>query len=214
MTILYATCSGRLCSLSHPTPAEVDFVDIAQALSQLNRYAGNSLVPISVAHHTLIGLAECPEELKPWWLLHDAHEQRICEVTTPAKRALETTAEEIAAEVSPHTAWAPGVAAALVSRTLARLTARHDAAIHTAAGLPLPSASQKAAIRQIDLICLATERRDFHAPPSAAWDIDEMDPPPRAARRVHKWRAPARCAEELLAAFERYLPALVAANAP
>lgn len=58
---------------------------IAEALSKINRFTGQTRLPWSVASHSLLVEALCPTyPLKGWALLHDAHEAFIGDITSPA----------------------------------------------------------------------------------------------------------------------------------
>lgn len=190
------SCSGRPIELVHPTVDEVDFRELAHALAHLNRFAGNAATPVSVALHTLIGCDLAPETIRPWWLLHDGHEGRTGEVTSPAKDALRAVADERYGERS----------ADIVELVWRELEARHDIVIHAAAGLARPTREQLAEIKRIDLVALATERRDFCAPQTRPWIIDGLHIRPHS--KVYRWKPPADVADELHARFRRYLPAL------
>jgi len=188
--------SGKPIELLAPKASEVDFRDIADALAHLNRYHGNARTPVSVGLHKLIGVDEAPEGLKAHWLLHDAHEHRVGEHATPAKNAL---AELMRGMFGTK-------AADNLREAMRQFAAIHDGAIYRAAGLNVPTTEQLAAIRALDLRCLATERRDFLAEQTRRWGIDEAGilPFPKA----RKWKAPDRVADALFEKFTRYLPAL------
>lgn len=195
------SCSGLPVELVTPTPREVDFAEIAHALAHLNRSSGNTLLPVSVALHTLIGLDLCPTaSLRAHWLLHDGHEARLGDTTTPMKEAT------------------AAVAIALFDRETAdrivdvrrELERRHDAAIYEAAGLALPDPLVRQALRLVDLRALATERRDFYrrGPAPRPWAIDTMTPPITPGPKAWRWLPPSEVADRLLAAFQSHLPAL------
>lgn len=187
--------SGRAIDLVDPTPAQVDFRDMAHALANLNRYGGHGQIQVSVALHILIGLDLCPEVLKPHWLLHDGHEERLGEITTPALQALRAMADDIR----------PG-GGELFGDAVREFKLRHDRAIHAAAGLPMPSEDMRRQIAAVDLRCLAVEHRDFHRPSERLWAHETAGVEP--ARSIRRWQSPDKLAEQLLARFERYLPAL------
>lgn len=188
--------SGAPIDLVDPSPAQVDFREIAWSLAHVNRYCGHPQKPVSVGLHTLIGLKLAPDALKGLWLLHDAHESRLGDTTSPMKEAT------IAVAMARF-----GEAVAEAIRTVRLdLEAAHDAAIHAAAGLALPTPAQKGALREIDNVALATERREFMAPSKRSWWIDEAGIKP--ARDEAKWMAPDRVADQIHAAFLRHLPAL------
>ena len=148
------TVSGRAVDLVLPVREQVDFSDIAWALAHENRYHGNGQVPVSVAHHTLIGLDICPERLRPYWLLHDAHEARIGDLANPVREALAAVADAELAEGAGST----------IRAALQILKRRHDEVIHAAAGLKMPSKAQREEIAAIDARCLVLEFCTFHRP--------------------------------------------------
>lgn len=197
--------AGRPIDLVDPTPAQVDFVEEAHALANLNRYNGHGAAQVSVARHKLIGLDLCPPELRAHWLLHDVHETRLGEITRPTLEAL----REIACKII-----APKVAdgGKLLQRVIDEFKYRHDYVIHQAAGLPMPTQEQKLAIGKIDHQCLATEHRDFHQSSSRKWYHEIMGILP--ARFRAKWQKPDKTAEQLVAAFRQYLPTMQAERTP
>ncbi|GEP11792.1 hypothetical protein [Methylobacterium gnaphalii] len=189
-------CNGQPIDLVNPSLDQVDFVAMAHALANLNRYVGAGYQQVSVGLHVLIGLDFCPEPLKPYWLLHDGHEERLGEIATPVLQALQNTAREVFNET----------AAIVIKRAVAEFKLRHDRVIHEAAGLRLPSADERRQIAEIDVLCLAIEHRDFHRPSARKWkhEIDGVQP----GRSIRRWQSPDKIAEQIIARFERYLPAL------
>jgi hypothetical protein len=161
-----ATMAGDmvgLIDLLHPTVDEVRWEQIATQLSRIRRYNGVGGLPCSVGQHVLIGHALIPDALKmgvipkacakyiePYWLLHDAHETRLGELTTPVKQALLSLYPEAAA------AW----------RELAR---RHDLVLQEAAGLTLSLDHLRihGPIKALDALALAAERAHFVIPDHA-----------------------------------------------
>ena len=89
-----ASITGKPVELLHPRVHEVDFAAMANALAHLNRYGGQAQTPVSVGQHLLIGCDLAPEPLRPWWLLHDGHEERTGDVTSPVKDTLGALAFE------------------------------------------------------------------------------------------------------------------------
>ncbi len=81
-------------------------------------------------------------------------------------------------------------------------SAGHDAVIQRHAGLPLPSASQRAEIAAIDIRCLAVEHREFHRTSSRPWHHESLGLKPD--RSVRRFQAPDKIADQLYARFERY----------
>jgi hypothetical protein len=198
--------TGRAIDLVDPKESEVDFREIADTLAQINRYCGSAVKPCSVAQHTLIACDAAPDSVKPWVLLHDAHEARTTDITTPAQKALEAIAGRLAPEHYIVEQWAKD----LMRESIAYFKGAHDIAIHRAAGLPLPNEAMHKSIRLADLIALQTERRDFLSPPPKPWapEVEKHRPLPK----VYRLRAAADVADDLYARFRAYLPALARAH--
>lgn len=87
MTIC-TTVSGRAVDLVAPDWRDIDLGDIARALSLLNRFAGQTRRPISVAEHSLVVAKLAPPALALAALLHDAHEAYFGDWPTPAVEAM------------------------------------------------------------------------------------------------------------------------------
>lgn len=84
MGIPFHTATG-LIDLVELGPANVTGDLLADALSKINRFGGRTARPWSVAAHCLLVEHLCQQDdLKPWALLHDAHEAFIGDITTPA----------------------------------------------------------------------------------------------------------------------------------
>lgn len=212
--------SGRAVDLLDPRPEGVDFTEIADTLAHIPRFGGCTAIPLSVAQHTLVACDAAPEWARPWVLLHDAHEARIGDIATPVVRALDALWLEAWREHGVQTSPAPGrplpcppAPAVAPSALLAAIKARHDDAIHAAAGLPVPWRHADGprladVIDRADRIALVTERRDFMAPAAHPWSwgggLDGV--PPLAARQ--RYMPPAEAADRLMARFRQYLPAL------
>jgi len=120
--------------------AEYHLDDIAHAGAQINRYNGHARRPMSINEHQLL-CADIAEHLNlsPLvalaCLVHDAHEAYTGDVTSPVKWALGHAWEEFEHPIANH-----------LRRWL---------------GLHSTFAAHRATIRHIDLMALATERRDL-----------------------------------------------------
>ncbi len=79
------TFSGRMIDLCNPRPEDVDFADIAHALSNLCRWGGHTSRYYSVAEHCVLVSYLVPKRLAIQGLLHDAHEAYVGDVITPIK---------------------------------------------------------------------------------------------------------------------------------
>ncbi|HEY1310075.1 MAG TPA: hypothetical protein VGF02_03930 [Pseudolabrys sp.] len=190
------TLKGRAFDLSNPTPEMVDFAEIAETLARINRYAGASEKPISVAQHSLIAFDAAAPEDRAAVLLHDAHEALIGDIITP-------TAQEIAATLA---AQAGEEASESFKFALLTLKTRIDTAIFAAAGLKMPDLAQWRRIRAADLTALATERRDFLARSPRPWAAEIEATKPLAKK--YRLRPALDVADDLYSAFKTYLPAL------
>jgi hypothetical protein len=77
--------SGGTIDLIEIAPQHVTGFLLADALAKINRFGGRTANPWSVAAHCLLVEHLCQQvDLKPWALLHDAHEAFIGDITTPA----------------------------------------------------------------------------------------------------------------------------------
>jgi hypothetical protein len=116
--------------------------EIAHALSQINRFNGHAKRPYSVAEHSLLCAEiaqqmDLPTHMQLAMLLHDAHEAYIGDVSSPVKTML-------------GYAWN-------------ELESCQEMAVRQHFGLLALFKTQHHKIEEIDLIALATERRDLLA---------------------------------------------------
>lgn len=149
------TASGKTYYLGGVGMAHNEYVasDIAHALAQINRYNGHAKRPYSVAEHSLVcaDIAKhlgLPPVVQLACLMHDAHEAYTGDCTSPAKQAL-------------------GPAWAAFERS-------HSSPLRRWFGLSTTFLTNRAAIHQIDLMALATERRDlmrWEPGTSEPWDV-------------------------------------------
>lgn len=117
-----------------------DITAIAHQLAIVNRFTGATRRPYSVAEHSLLcaDIARhvgAPAHVQLACLLHDAHESITGDMSSPVK-------------------WTVGAAWEEFEAVHARALRRHFGALTTFAGYRLQ-------IKQIDLVALATERRDL-----------------------------------------------------
>ena len=132
---------------------EFDIESIAHSLSIINRFTGHTKRPYSVAEHSIVcvDIAEhlgLPAYVQLACLMHDAHEAYTGDCTSPAKQAL-------------------GPAWAAFERS-------HSSPLRRWFGLSTTFLTNRAAIHQIDLMALATERRDlmrWEPGTSEPWDV-------------------------------------------
>lgn len=182
--VWHAMADGRAIDLMDPAIGAIDFRQIAEALGQVRRFAGNAMRPVSVAYHLIV----CVEIARrsadpairaaaPWIGLHDAHEAFVGDLPAPAQRALALLSADFPA------AWAS-------------LTGRLDLAIWEAAGLGPPNAAERAAIAEVDAMALALERAHHLAPARFEWGAPTLAQPLERLSIV-PWRADPIAASDL-----------------
>ena len=82
------TFTGRLIDLRHVCPDDISIRDIAHSLGCINRFNGHTLVPLSVAQHSVRVSQIVSKEHSLWGLLHDASEAYLGDVSRPLKHLL------------------------------------------------------------------------------------------------------------------------------
>lgn len=89
MSTIVHTFTGKRVDLLAPQPEDICIEDIAHALAYSTRFNGQTRVAITIAQHCVVGsylLAEPVLALA--FLLHDAHEAYLGDLTQPVKAAL------------------------------------------------------------------------------------------------------------------------------
>ncbi|NDV87997.1 hypothetical protein GTW51_14930 [Aurantimonas aggregata] len=212
MTAWCQTVTGRALDFATPVvEPEHLYSEIAHALAQINRYAGQTATPFSVAQHSVLMAEDCEDEtgdptLAAWCLLHDAHEAYLGDTPTPAKAAIEAEFASVAAE-----ARVPDmIVEAQIARwrTLRRrIEERLDRAIHRAAGLPPIDDRGRAIVKLFDVRALKTERRDLMLPPPRRWveSVEQAKTLKLRRRRIKPW-APGTSAERFILTLDRLCP--------
>lgn len=138
------TYNGHAIDLQNPRVEDIDGVDIAHALSLINRFTGHTTVAWSVAQHSVVGsiLAEVLHPEVKWlphaFTLHDATEAYLGDVSSPLKSLLPEYRE---------------------------LEDKHRKTIEMAFAVSLGSQWEKT----IDLRMLSTERRLFMVETTGVW---------------------------------------------
>lgn len=82
------TFTGKMIDLENPKVEQINIRDIAHALSQVNRFTGHTRTPYSVAEHCVIGSGIIRGEFALEFLLHDASEAYLGDVSGPLKRMM------------------------------------------------------------------------------------------------------------------------------
>lgn len=145
------TNQGQVVQLDTPlrNPGALTIHAIAHSLANINRYTGHAQRPISVAEHSLLVCDIVANDMRLGVhaqllaLLHDAHECITNDLSTPAKH--------------------------LVGEAWHKFEADWQHALHTFYCLREAHKAYAPAIRQADLIALATERRDLMHPGGPPW---------------------------------------------
>jgi uncharacterized protein len=137
--------------------------DVPVALSRIPRYAGHTLAaPFSVAQHCCVGSDQIMLDGGTVadgyaFLLHDAHEAYITDITTPTARAIR---------------YRMGVSGEAFRIALEDLKHDLDAAIREQLDLRDWSPETYRAVKAMDLIMLESERRALLTPTLRAWSHD------------------------------------------
>ncbi len=205
------TATGRAVELLAPQAHQIDLdVDVPEQLARLARFNGACRSGVySVAQHCVLGADALYREtsrrdMAAAFLLHDAHEYLIGDITTPTAQALDHF-------VSVYTSIKPGS----LHQGLHRLKTAIDFAVYAAAGItyPLPSDVQRA-VDVMDRRCVMTERRHLLGPPPASWG-DELEATPsiRLIGKLRVWPWP-EAADEYRDRLKRYLPDLAQRTTP
>jgi 5'-nucleotidase len=79
------TYTGLKFDVLNPRKEQITIQDIGHALSQVCRFAGHTKHFYSVAQHSYLGSFLVPEENALWFLLHDASEAYIGDMSSPLK---------------------------------------------------------------------------------------------------------------------------------
>lgn len=82
------TYTGKRFYPLDPRPEDVDIRDIAHALGCIPRFGGHTLVPYTVAEHSVFVSRICPPELAFYGLMHDATEAYLGDMVRPLKNDL------------------------------------------------------------------------------------------------------------------------------
>lgn len=146
-TVWFQSFTGKKIFPLEFEPEMVDIRDICHSLAIINRYAGHSDRPYSVAEHLINCISYARKigasyETRINCLTHDFAEAYIQDIISPIKRYLHFK--------SPVDGS--------VGRTFTEVEQSIEEAIHIALDLPFPFTQQ---CKDIDLLMLATERRDI-----------------------------------------------------
>lgn len=79
------TASGGKFHILDPQQSEINILDIAHALAMQTRFTGHGRKFYSVAEHCVLGSHLVPEKDALWFLLHDASEAFVSDISRPLK---------------------------------------------------------------------------------------------------------------------------------
>lgn len=142
--------SGLDLDLVYPTPGKIVFANIAHSLAQINRFHGHARRPYSVAEHSLLVCDIAEREFgldvhgRLAALMHDAHESITNDLSSPAK--------------------------AVVGEGWARFEGRMERLVRACFALHTAFFAYGDALRQADLIALATERQQLMHLDGPIWE--------------------------------------------
>lgn len=145
------TANAHQVDMRYPRLGAITLADIGHHLSIINRFCGATCRPYSVAEHSLLVVEilqrefelEDPHALFAG-LMHDAHEAYTNDVSTPAKGEIE--------------GWAA-------------FEGRFERTVRSAFALATAAYTHRLAIKQADLIALATERAQLLPKHAGLWEV-------------------------------------------
>ncbi len=227
MVALKQLRSGLIVDLDDPDLSDLDlFEEVAIPLGRLARWDGHTadVAPqidgFSVAQHCVVGadavLAETGDMAAALaFVLHDAHEALIGDLTTPTVAAIATrveTALAIALGIDARKRVVEAFGGGVVEIAVADLKRAIDVGIHRLAGLPPPAelpARIRAVVAEMDVRMLDTERRQLMRavrgrPTGEVWSKSVLSARPvRMRGPLRPWPA-RRAAEEWFDRFRRW----------
>lgn len=197
--------NGSVMDLAAPDPREIAFENVARRLSKTYRFCGSDNGPgWSVAMHCVRGAEAVEREtgsqrLAALFLLHDAEEHLLGDVTNPvarlmagaATRANSGTETQQRIYEATRSGWS-------IAKRLWRM------ACWEAAGLPLPDSSECEAIDRFDRrMCDAEMLTLFGA--WMKWPLLEPDAPPLKLTGTIRHVGPMKAEEMFLQTFDRLI---------
>lgn len=160
--------------LTSGQPLELDFItshlrieDVAASLAKINRFAGATRVPYSVAQHS-VHVSKLVKRMGGSWkdslagLMHDAEEIAVGDIPTPSKAFIGVDSGRI------------GLIQACIEESLFGHVLGSDEIV-----------------RHADLVALATEKRDLLSKCERPWAL-ELPAPDRARIKPLGWRGAQR----------------------
>ena len=171
MNIPFWTAGGNTIDLLDLRPEDLAAEVIGETLAKINRFNGRTPEAWPVSMHSVLVESLCQPELRPWALLHDAHEAIIGDMTSPAV--------DFIAAVARIPNLHEGVAAA---------KGRVDRAIGAAWGVAVRSLHHD--LRRADRIALQAEAIQFLGARPVLFDPNDDDDIDRALSILKDLPAP------------------------
>lgn len=157
------TFTGKRMHLADPTADEVCLEDIVQSLAHVNRYNGHTGKPFSVLQHLILcdavwnvlttklqggylAVNLLSTVVRPYLLLHDAHEAYTGDITSPAKALPECT-------------------------EFKNVEKRLDRVIYEHFRLPEPTNAVQQWVKFVDLLVLGTEHSSIFTARHQMWNL-------------------------------------------
>lgn len=185
--------AGGVFDLAAPFGTPIDFTEIARGLSGIRRFTG---LGVPVAQHCVVGARAIEKEggtalEAGLYLLHDAHEWAVGDLTRPMQKLLALI-----------------LGATAVDAAIQRIKACWDNAIYCAAGLPLPEAwipRWCEVVKGMDARMLRAEASDLFGARAAAHLPPLRYRRPAMPGRLTPWPA-AKAETEFLETLDRLIP--------
>ncbi|MER9870255.1 hypothetical protein NKJ35_24310 [Mesorhizobium sp. M0136] len=206
---------GTAFDLINPTAADIDFADMANALSKIARFNGIYRgAAYSVAQHSVMGADAIFREtgdsvLAGYFVLHDGHEYPFGDVTRPAVDLIQYWVEKLATAAKLDR---PEFIAKLVHRAIGEVKRCIDLAIYEAAQLPditrMPLYVRQ--VKDMDDRMLVAEALALFGPNADPRCIPKGLKPPRLTGTIEPWGA-MKAEIAFLDRLERYLGIVVRA---
>jgi hypothetical protein len=150
------THHGAVINLLDPDPRTIGFLDISRHLSRIVRYAGGGDPAITVAEHCVLGSRMVTDAIALEFLMHDAHEYIIGDITRPVVVAVQCICLEHGMHADP----------------VAILKNRMQAAVNKKWNLK-SGGWVDSAINEADLRMLQTERLQVMGPLPQPWSLPD-----------------------------------------
>lgn len=151
------TYSGKKFDFEHFNSANIDLIDIAHALSCINRFTGHTREPYSVAQHSVLVSEEVKRlggdiDVQIYGLFHDAAEAYIGDISRPMKQFMKE--------------YTGGVLKT-VEKNIQIIICQALALVYNPLNVPIE-------VKKADDTLLAIERRDL-LPENIEWGIELPD---------------------------------------